>query len=53
MTATINKDGVLIVKAETGLESYALMLWGQENNIECKGLLIDGSLSTLISAIEE
>ncbi len=31
MIATLEKDGKLVVRAETGLDSYALRHWSEEN----------------------
>jgi hypothetical protein len=31
MTATIDKDGILMIEAETELEAYALSKWADEN----------------------
>jgi hypothetical protein len=37
MITTIDKDGLLLVKAETDIESYALNKWVKDNIHECTG----------------
>jgi len=37
MKATIDKEGILHIKTETELESYALNRWVKDNIHECSG----------------
>ena len=41
MKAEINENGILIIKVESEIESYALQKWWQENVNGCTGTLKD------------
>lgn len=41
MKVTINENGMLIIKAETPLEAYALKKWSNENEkLDCKNITL-------------
>ncbi len=57
MEATINREGVLIIKADSGLESYALEKWISDNyemgdKIKSQHIVIDTSIANQNKTIE-